>query len=62
MNFLYSHCVPCLTYCADVKELTDEDMHKLDVALNDSIRLIYSYNTLFFSYKHALFLAEAERA
>ena len=44
MNFLYSHCVPCLTYCADVKELSSGDMHKCNVALNDSIRLIYSYN------------------
>ena len=44
MNFLYSHCVPCLTYCADVKELTSGDMHKFNVALNDSIRFIYSYN------------------
>ena len=44
MNFLYSHCVPCLTNCADVKELSSGDMHKCNVALNDSIRLIYSYN------------------
>ena len=44
MNFLYSHCVPCLTYCADVKELISADMNKCNVALNDSIRLIYSYN------------------
>ena len=44
MNFLYSQCVPCLTYCADVKELSTGDMHKCNVALNDSIRLIYSYN------------------
>ena len=36
MNFLYSHCVPCLTYCADVKELTSGEMHKCNVALNDS--------------------------
>ena len=31
-------------YCADVKELSTGDMHKCNVALNDSIRLIYSYN------------------
>ena len=36
MNFLYSHCVPCLTNCADVKELTSGEMHKCNVALNDS--------------------------
>ena len=40
----FTLCVPCLTYCADVKELTSGDMHKFNVALNDSIRLIYSYN------------------
>ena len=44
MNFLYSHCVPCLTNCAEVKELTNVEMQKCNVALNDSIRLIYSYN------------------
>ena len=44
MNFLYSHCVPCLTNCAEVKDLTSADMHKCNVALNDSIRLIFSYN------------------
>ena len=44
MNLLYSHCVPCLTNCAEVKELTSAEMQKCNVALNDSIRLIYSYN------------------
>ena len=37
MNLLYSHCVPCLTYCAEVKKLTCGDMNKC--TLNDSIRL-----------------------
>ena len=44
MKFLYSHCVPCLTNCAEVKDLTSTEMHKCNVALNDSIRLIYSFN------------------
>ena len=28
MKLLYSNCVPNLTYCAEVKELTSVDMHK----------------------------------
>ena len=43
-KFLDSHCVLCLTNCAEVKELTSAEMQKCNVALNDSIRLIYSYN------------------
>ena len=42
-NFLHFHRVPSLTYCADLKELANGDMHKLSVALNDSIWLTYSY-------------------
>ena len=44
MKLLYSNCVPNLTYCAEVKELTTSDMHKSNVALNDAIRRIFSYN------------------
>ena len=44
MNLLYSHCVPNLTYCAEVKELSASIMSKCNVALNDSIRYIFSYN------------------
>ena len=43
MNLLYTNCVPCLTYCAEVKHLSSTDMHKCNVALNDSIRRIYSF-------------------
>ena len=43
MNLLYTNCVPCLTYCAEVKNLGSTDMHKCNVALNDSIRRIFSY-------------------
>ena len=39
-----TYCVPCLTNCAEVKDLTSTEMHKCNVALNDSIRLIYSFN------------------
>ena len=44
MTLLYTHCVPNLTYCAEVKDLLASDMHKCNVALNDSIRFIFSYN------------------
>ena len=44
MNLLYSNCVPSLTYCAEVKDLSSANMHKCNVALNDSIRLIFTYN------------------
>ena len=44
MTLLYSHCVPHLTYCAEVKDLLAKDMHKCNVALNDSIRFIFTYN------------------
>ena len=58
MHFLYSHCVPCLTNCAEVKELTSAEMHKCNVALNNSIRTIYSYNrwesTRFLRQQHTL--------
>ena len=44
MNLLYSHSVPSLTYCAEVKELSASIMSKCNGALNDSIRYIFSYN------------------
>ena len=44
MNFLYSHCVPIITNCAEVKDLSSADLNKCNVALNDSIRFIFSYN------------------
>ena len=44
MNLLYSKCVPILTYCAEVKELSNADMHKCNVALNDCIRRIFTYH------------------
>ena len=44
MNLLYSHCVPNLTYCAEVKEFSSSCLSKCNVALNDSIRYIFSYN------------------
>ena len=44
MKLLYSICVPNLTYCVEVKSLSSSDMQKGNVALNDSIRFIFTYN------------------
>ena len=44
MNLLYSNCIPNLTYAAEVKDLSARDMQKLNTALNDAIRRIFSYN------------------
>ena len=44
MHLLYSFSVPILTYAAEVKCLSYNDMHKCAVALNDAIRRIFSFN------------------
>ena len=44
MNLLYTNCVPNLTYGSEVKELSCAEMNKCNVALNDSIRKIFTYN------------------
>ena len=44
MNLLYSNCLPCLTYASDVVEFSCAEMRQCNVALNDAIRRIYSYN------------------
>ena len=44
MNLLYSNCVPNLTYCAEVKDVSSADMQQCNVALSNSIRHIFSYN------------------
>ena len=44
MNLLYSNCVPCLTYAAEVVDYRSSEMNSLKVALNDAIRRIFSYN------------------
>ena len=44
MHLLYSNCVPCLTYAAEVVEYSSVNMHANNVALNDAIRRIFSYN------------------
>ena len=44
INILYSHCVPIITNCAEEKDLSGADLNKCNVALNDSIRFIFSCN------------------
>ena len=44
INLLYANCVPSLTYAAEVKDISSREMHDCNVALNDSIRRIFSYN------------------
>ena len=44
MNLLYSNCVPNLTYCAEIKDLSGAETNKYNVALNNCIRGIFSYN------------------
>ena len=44
MKLLYSNCVTVLTYAAEVRDLSSSDMNTYNVALNDSIRRIFSYN------------------
>ena len=44
MNLLYANCVPSLSYAAEVKSIPSREMHNCNVALNDSIRRIFSYN------------------
>ena len=44
MNLLYTNCVPSLTNAAEVKDISSSEMHKCNVALNDAIRRIFSYN------------------
>ena len=44
MRLLYSFSVPILTYASEVKQFCYADMHDCNVALNDAIRRIFSYN------------------
>ena len=44
MKMLYSFSVPILTYTAEIKQFSYSDMNECNVALNDSIRRIFSYN------------------
>ena len=44
MRLLYSFSVPILTYASEVKSFSATDMHDCTVALNDSIRKIFSFH------------------
>ena len=44
MKLLYSICVPNLSYACEVTDFHYKDKVSLDVALNDAIRRIFSYN------------------
>ena len=43
MKLLYVNCVPILTYACAVKDFSASDMYRCHVAVNNSIRKIYSY-------------------
>ena len=44
LRLLFTNCVPILTYACEVKALNGREMMSYDVALNDCIRKIFSYN------------------
>ena len=44
MHLLYSICVPNLTYACEVRDLSSRDMSRIDVALNDAIRKIFTFH------------------
>ena len=43
MKLLYCNCVPILTYGAAVKEPTAKEKHRLNVAVNNVVRRIFSF-------------------
>ena len=44
LRLLFTNCVPILTYACEIKALNGREMMSYDVALNDCIRKIFSYN------------------
>ena len=44
MNLLYTNCVPLLTYACDVRKHSSAELTQMEVAVNDSIRKIHTYN------------------
>ena len=44
MKLLYSTCVPVMTYACEAVDYSAKQLHPLNVALNDCIRRIFSYN------------------
>ena len=43
MNLLFSNCVPILTHGCETVEFSAGDMRTFNIAINDAIRKIYSY-------------------
>ena len=43
MQLLYSTCVPKLTYGAAVKDLTSNEKHQYNVAVNNAVRSIFRF-------------------
>ena len=44
LKMLYTTCVPHLTYASDVIHYSSSQMQPLNVALNDTIRRIFTFN------------------
>ena len=44
MHLLYSNCVPGLTYACEIRRPNSDEMQKMNTALNDCIRRIFSFN------------------
>ena len=44
MHLLYSNCVPGLTYACEIRRHSSDEMQKMNTAVNDCIRRIFSYN------------------
>ena len=44
LKLLYSNCVPIVTYASEIRTHNASEMIDMDVALNDCIRKIFTYN------------------
>ena len=44
LKLLYSNCVPILTYACDVKKFNSREMSQCNIAINDAIRKIFTFN------------------
>ena len=49
MSLLYSNCVPCLTYAAEVKDLTSKELNDFNVALNNFLTIGGKVHVLYVS-------------
>ena len=43
MTLLYACCVPILTFGAEVKEFSGNEMRQLNVAINNAVRRIFGF-------------------